>query len=407
MGGAAVTRDHLDFHRHRFKVRAAGITGATSSSGSRLVINTSDPIIVNHNTEGEYRRLGGPVSEELAGRRIDRHLAREFPFLSRVGWQERLAAGGLLVNGRSVKNAARLKLGDQLLLHAPKTVEPEVDRGVRVLWEEDGVMAIFKPGNLPMHENGPYRKNTFTWIVWQEVGREWSAVHRLDRETSGIVLCGNTSQIRSQLARDLAQRKMRKEYLAIARGIPQCSAWRSEGAIGNLMGSAIRIKKWVVPGGLNALTEFIVLDTVGDSCLLEARPQTGRTNQIRIHAAHAGHALYGDKLYHPDEAVFLEYFERGQTTNVTVRTGFTRLCLHAKALTFTHPVHGREVRVEAPLPPDLAGFWAELKAGGGQLSTLPVDLGTGIDGREVAVDSSEQSIRVDAAPGCQMRQDLP
>ena len=165
------------------------------------------------------------------------------------------------------------------------------------------------------------------------------------------------------------------------------------------MDSAIRIKKWVVPGGLNALTEFIVLDSVGDSCLLEARPQTGRTNQIRIHAAHAGHALYGDKLYHPDEAVFLEYFERGQTANVTAQTGFARLCLHAKALTFTHPVHGREVRVEAPLPPDLAGFWAELKASsGGQLATLPVGLGAGVNSREAAVDSGKQSIGVDATP---------
>ena len=286
--------------------------------------------------------------------------------MSRVGWQERLAAGGLLVNGRVVKNAARLKAGDQLLLHAPKTVEPEVDRGVRMLWEEDGVMAVFKPGNLPMHENGPYRKNTFTAIVWQEIGRQWSAVHRLDRETSGIVLCGNTSPIRAQLAKDLAQRKMHKEYLAIARGVPQSSAWRSEGAIGDLVDSAIRIKKWVVPGGLSALTEFTVLDTAGDSCLLEARPKTGRTNQIRIHAAHAGHALFGDKLYHPDEAVFLEYFAHGQTSNVTARTGFPRLCLHAKALTFNHPVNGREVRVEAPLPADMAAFWTLLQAGSGQ-----------------------------------------
>jgi RluA family pseudouridine synthase len=294
---------------------------------------------------------------------VDGYLAREFPFLSRAGWQKRIDDCRLLVNGRGTKSSARLKAGDVLSLHAPPAVEPKVDKGIAVLWEDGGVMAVFKPGNLPMHENGPYRKNTFTELVWRTIGREWSAVHRLDRETSGIVLCAATPELRGQLAEDLAARRVRKEYLAIARGAPKETAWRADGPIGDLAGSAIRIKKWVVPGGLPACTDFSVVGVGPEACLLLARPLTGRTNQIRIHAAEWGHPLYGDKLYHPNEGVFLEYFAKGATPAVVEATAFPRLCLHAAGIEFTHPGTRKTVRVESPLPPDLVELWAALAAG--------------------------------------------
>lgn len=305
-----------------------------------------------------YRRLGPPIQLESQGERIDAYLARCFPFLSRSGWLKRIEDGRLLVNRRTLKKAARLKVGDQILLHAPPMAEPPVDRNIRVLWQDGPVMAVFKPGNLPMHENGPYRLNTFTAIVWEELGREWSAVHRLDRETSGIVLCGATPEVRSRLAQDFQSRRMRKEYLAIARGAPETPKWIADGPIGDLAESAIRIKKWVVPGGLPSMTEFEVEGTALGATLLRARPLTGRTNQIRIHAAHAGHVLFGDKLYHDDEAIFLEYFEKGLTPNVIRRTGFPRLCLHAAALEFAHPETKRTELVECPMPADMADFWA-------------------------------------------------
>jgi 23S rRNA pseudouridine1911/1915/1917 synthase len=308
----------------------------------------------------EFRRLGGPVTGVYAGARVDRYLAKFYPFLSRAGWQKRIEDGTLLVSGARVKVAARLRPGDELSMYAPITVEPEVSREIAVLWESGGVMAVFKPGNLPMHENGPYRKNTFAEILAQEVGREWAAVHRLDRETSGIVLCAAMPALRASLCLDLEARRMRKEYLAIARGVPDAREWFCDAPIDDLKESEIRIKKWVVPGGLPAQTGFSVRGVGRDACLLHAKPITGRTNQIRIHAAYAGHVLFGDKLYHPDEAVFLEYFEHGQTEQVTARTGFPRLCLHAAAMEFTHPATGRRERVESALPPDMAGFWAEL-----------------------------------------------
>jgi 23S rRNA pseudouridine1911/1915/1917 synthase len=312
--------------------------------------------------EGDgVRRIGAPIRPAEAGLRVDFYLAHQFPFLSRRRWQKKIEARELFVNGVPTRVASRLKAGDVISMYAPPLVEPEVDRNVHCLWEGDGVMALYKPGNLPMHENGPYRKNTFTHIVWDTFGREWSAVHRLDRETSGIVLCGGTSAVRARLSRDFETRKVQKEYLAIGRGVPPAPAWTADGPIGDLVESAIRIKRWVVPGGLPSETRFEVEDTAPQAVLLRARPRTGRTNQIRIHAAHAGVPLYGDKLYHEDEGVFLDYFANGATPDVVQRSGFSRVSLHAAALTFEHPITGETVRVDCPLPPDLQEFWESLK----------------------------------------------
>ncbi len=315
-----------------------------------------------HMPGGEFRPLGPAVTSDFEGWRLDFYLAHHFRFLTRSGWKKRIERGLVKVNGNPLKPSSRIKLGDSVGLFAPPTREPDVDRRVRILWEEDGVMAIFKPAHLPIHENGPYRRNTLTQILWDLKGRNWSALHRLDRETSGIMLCGGTDFCRSKLAQDFEHRRIKKEYLAICRGLPKLDHWTADGPIGNLPTSDIRIKKWVVEDGLPAETKFEVEDRAEGACLLKALPKTGRTNQIRIHAAHSGHHLIGDKLYHPDEAVFLEFFDRGATPSVVQQTGFSRLCLHAFALEFQHPISHKNIRIESPLPPELVALWASLKS---------------------------------------------
>lgn len=307
-----------------------------------------------------FRTLGPAIENEGCGERLDAFVSRKFPFLTRGGWQHRIFSGCLRVNDALAAPAYRLGRGDRLTFFHPPAAEPEVDRGIREIWREGAVMAVFKPGNLPMHENGPYRFNTFAHLVRQAFGDEWAALHRLDRETSGIVLCGATTTARNRLSSDWSARRVGKEYLAIVNGVSAADSWTAEGPLGDLADSAIRIKKWVVPGGLDALTRFVTLDRSPEHSLLRAVPETGRTNQIRIHAAHAGHHLVGDKLYHPDEQVFLDYFEQGNTAAVQQRAGFHRLCLHASKLVFTHPEIRRMVEVESPLPDDMMSLWREL-----------------------------------------------
>lgn len=308
----------------------------------------------------DFRRIGGPVRPDDAGQRVDAYLSTMFPFHSRAAWQKRLEAETVLISGRAVRSSYKMRPEDIVHLFHPPEVEPDVDSDIKVLYEEAGVMAVYKPGNLPMHENGPYRKNTLAVILADKCGAEWAAVHRLDRETSGLVLCAATPELRMQLATDLQRQKVIKEYLAIARGETNEHSWIVDGPIGDLTDSVIRIKKWVVEGGLPARTDFMVLERADEHVLLRAMPRTGRTNQIRIHAAYSDLPLVGDKLYHPDEQVFLDYFADGNSESVQARAGFPRHCLHAASLTFKHPGLKKERTVTSAMPADMAALWASL-----------------------------------------------
>jgi 23S rRNA pseudouridine1911/1915/1917 synthase len=305
----------------------------------------------------DYRPLGSGIGANHVGLRIDEFLARNYPFLSRNQWKYRLESGQLTVNSQTVKSAYRLRFADQLAFFHPPASEPEVNRDIRMIWRQGGVMAIYKPANLPMHENGRYRKNTFAAVLMEQFGPEWAAVHRLDKETSGIVICAGTNPLRSRLSELLRGRDVFKRYEALAFGTPDDDDWIEEGPIGDLRDSEIRIKKWVVEGGLPAETRFRVLGRKDGRCWIEAVPKTGRTNQIRIHLAHAGYPIIGDKLYNPDENVFLQYWQHGNSLEVQKLAGFERLCLHAAEISFVHPELAHRVWVQAELPEELKNHW--------------------------------------------------
>lgn len=318
-------------------------------------------IIEENNTDADtWRPLGSPTKEEFVGQRIDAYLSTNFPFYSRATWQKRMKEGRLLVDGRKTKPSNRLSLGQVIMIHHPKVDEPEVDTAIYPIWKQGQVMAVFKPGNLPMHENGPYRKNTFATLLQEKIGENWAAVHRLDRETSGIVLCGSSHDVRQSLSASLAKKSLAKEYSAIVHGHVHKDQWEALGSIGDLETSQIRIKKWVVANGQTAETSFETVERRASFSRLRVFPKTGRTNQIRIHAAHAGHHLVGDITYHPDENVFLEWFAKGKSTWVKSQVGFDRCLLHAAAVTFTHPQTQQVCHVRCPEPEDMRSFWDNL-----------------------------------------------
>ena len=314
----------------------------------------------NQYTKEDYRPLGGAVSEFQAGQRVDAYLSTNFPFYSRASWQRKITEAAVLVDFKSCKVSTRLQEGQRITILHLHEKEPDVDRGIEPIWKQGGVMAMYKPGNLPMHENGPYRKNTFAYLLSEEFGSDWAAVHRLDKETSGIVLCGKTHQIRESLARSLAGRTLGKEYWAIVKGRPPTETWFSDGPIGDLEESKIRIKKWVVEDGQQAETDFVCEQIRGSYALVKAFPKTGRTNQIRIHAAYAGLPLVGDITYHPDEEVFLEWFASGKTDWVRKMAGFDRCLLHAASVSFQHPETQQFCHVSCPMPADMTAFWDSL-----------------------------------------------
>ena len=309
-----------------------------------------------------YRSLGKPISEENEGDRIDLHLGRNFPFLSRAKWNKRLCDRQVIVNGVPRKPTYKLKEGDQIRYWHPQSSEPEVDKGVYAVWCHRGIMAVYKPSNLPMHEGGRYRFHTFAEVVKKEFGDEWSAVHRLDRDTSGIVLCANSKELRNSLAKELRERTLSKTYLAIGRGTPPSDHWLETGGIGFTKNTTFREKRWVVESGLPSTTEFRVLDSSsnGKYHLLKASPKTGRTHQIRIHSSFNNLPLVGEAKYHPNEEVFLDFIENGFTKFVMKSIDHKRLCLHATMVKFRHPRDEKIHTVECPIPQDMIQIWESI-----------------------------------------------
>ena len=303
--------------------------------------------------------MGGRVADEFVGHRLDSYLAFRLPFHSRSRWKQLLGDGQILLNGAQAKGSTKIKLGDELFL--VPTEEPEVNCHIEQLYHSDGVMAVYKPAPLPMHENGKYFRNTLAHLVREKFGPQWGHVHRLDLETSGIVLFGDSDSMLHSLSELFSQQKIKKEYLLIVNRVPEEDSWTVDAPIGDLVESEIRIKKWINCDGQYAETDFETLERGKRFAVLRARPKTGRTNQIRIHAAHSGHLIVGDKLYHPEERVFLSYYEGKNIEWVHEKTGFSRLCLHAASLKFLHPKNGTPINIEIPLSDDLKGLWQKIK----------------------------------------------
>ncbi len=303
-------------------------------------------------TSDEFRRLGPPLGPEAAWQRADRFLAPHFPFHSRGEWKALCRRAGLLVNGRPVRPGHRLRRGDRLTMHHPLAAEPAVASDLLVLMESAGVLAVSKPGNLPMHEGRLFRRHTFEAFLAEKCGREWAPVHRLDRETSGIVLCAATPALRRRLSAAFESGAVQKLYVAIVAGNPAWDELQVDQPLALAAGTR-RPRFEVSALGKRALTHFRVGARGGDAALVEARPHTGKTNQIRVHAAFSGHALRGDKIYHADPRVFAAYCEDGDCERVRILAGAPRHALHAARLEVTHPETGRPFAAEAPLPADL------------------------------------------------------
>jgi RluA family pseudouridine synthase len=285
--------------------------------------------------------------------RLDVYLSQRFPFFTRSEWQRRIERGELRVDHAVMRASSRLREESRLYMYHPEKVEPSFEGRISIVYCVGGVALVNKPPGMPMHEGGAFRFNTFARHVAELMGPEWSAVHRLDKETSGLVLCASTEALRRSLALQLREGRIKKEYRAVVHGQPTQSEWFVDAAIGDLEESQIRIKNWVVAqGGQSALTEFSLLEIRKDRALIAAYPRTGRTNQIRIHAAYSGFPLVGDKLYHPDESVFIDYYENGPSERVHQAVGHWRCCLHAFALSFLHPALNEWVSVRLDPPAD-------------------------------------------------------
>ncbi len=306
----------------------------------------------------EFLELTFRVAREYAGWRADRFVANRIPRLSRTRVQRILKKFAFDEDGKQVKPNRVLREDEKITVYKMPPDEPDTPRHFGVIYEDEWLMAVDKPAGLPVHPTARYLKNTLTALLEERYGPDRPILtHRLDAETSGIVLCSKGPESERLVKRMFADRKVKKTYLAVIDGVMDPPSGRIEVAMGFDPDSIIRVKMACGPShSLPALTEYRTLEVVGDRALLEIKPRTGRQHQIRAHLAHVGHPIVGDKMYGPDEDLFLEYIESGLTPEIERRAGHKRHALHATSLSLKHPFTGDEITIECPPPEDIRGL---------------------------------------------------
>jgi 23S rRNA pseudouridine955/2504/2580 synthase len=297
------------------------------------------------------------VPDTFNNYRVDSYLAERFSYLSRSRWQTEITEGRLLLNGKKLINLhKRVKGGDIISYRGGERPEPDVRRNYSEVYQDRWVLAVDKPGNLPVHPSGIFFRNTMLTILEEDYKTDLFPVHRLDRETSGIILFAKDRETASALQRNF--HRVKKSYLAIVHGIPEEREFSDRTPLGNDSGSQVRKKRKAFPGaGETAETAFTLLYTGEEFSLLKAVPVTGRTHQIRVHCEHSGLPILGDKLYGLDEKYYLEFIEKGNSEGLLKKTGFHRSALHSYSILFFHPGKGQDMLIKAPFPSDFREFF--------------------------------------------------
>jgi 23S rRNA pseudouridine1911/1915/1917 synthase len=291
------------------------------------------------------------VERNCHGFRLDLYLKHKIGRLSRARIQ-RIIETQLTLNGVvPPKPGVRVATGDEVVITREPWPEPDVPREFAVLHDDAHVLAIDKPAGLPIHPTARYYFNTLTALLRERFpGQALQVAHRLDRETSGVLLVARGRDPARHLKQAFERRRVHKRYLALVHGVPPD---QGEVALPLKLGGPIRVMMSVSPDGLPALTRYRVLKRLRGAALLECFPETGRQHQIRVHLAAIGHPVLGDKVY-PEPRRFAYFCDHGLTTDLLRDLeGFARQALHAAAITFPHPGDGRPCTIESPLPEDL------------------------------------------------------
>ena len=312
------------------------------------------------------RQLYSHVPEAEDGATLPDYLAAHFSRFDRAGWVQAIEAGLVNVNDLPARPDMNVKRHDLVGYYPPETPEPDAELHYSVVYEDADFLIIDKPGNLCMHPTGPFFRHTLWHLVGTRYG-EIRFVHRLDRETSGLVIAARTR--RAAAAVDNGNTPVHKEYLALVTGDFRGHI-HAKGFLVHDWTSAVRKKKRFVfadspetdaahldPTAETAATDLIEESHVPpDMTLVRAVLGTGRQHQVRATLRSLGFPLAGDKLYGPDERLFLKIASGELSADDLAKLRFRRQALHAAVLEFRHPFTGELLRFESPFPHAEFGF---------------------------------------------------
>ncbi len=283
------------------------------------------------------------VPSSAAGTRLDRFLAELPEIGSRAAAERLLAAGSVRVDGRPLPKSYRLAGGEEVEVETAARAPAEAALKpveIRIAYEDEHLLVVDKPAGLVVHPGAGHATGT---LVQRLLGRGLAGgeaerpgiVHRLDRDTSGLLVLARTEAAYERLRLLVRRRELEREYLALVRGRPRSRTGRIEAPIGRDRRDPTRMSL-DSEAPRDAVTHFEVVELLHDHALLRVRLETGRTHQIRVHLAAIGLPVAGDPVYGVPEL------------------GLRRQFLHAARLAFPHPVTGDRVEATSPLPPDLA-----------------------------------------------------
>ncbi|WP_271680131.1 23S rRNA pseudouridine(1911/1915/1917) synthase RluD [Thermomonas mangrovi] len=302
------------------------------------------------------------VPAAAAGRRLDAVLAELFPEYSRSRLSAWIKAGQVTVDGAPARPRDPVHGGETIVLDAVEEVQTHAvaeDIPLDVLYEDEHVFVLDKPAGLVVH---PGAGNPAGTLVNALLHRDPALdklpragiVHRLDKDTSGVMVVARTLQAHTALVAQLSAREVHRQYLAIVVGA-LVSGGTADAAIDRHPRDRLRMA--VREDGKDAVTHYRLRERFRAHTALECRLETGRTHQIRVHMAHLKHPIVGDPLYGGS----LRLPKGASEDLIAALRGFKRQALHAEVLAFAHPVTGEAIRCEAPVPADMQALMALLR----------------------------------------------
>ena len=313
---------------------------------------------------GGHRTIDVRLAAAHSGWRLDRALAAAVPTMSRERLKSLIRSGALEAGGRAVRDPATKVKGDERFRLAVPDPAPAhnlpQDIPLAIVFEDEHLLVVDKPAGLVVHPAAGNRDGTLVNALLHHCAGKLSGiggvarpgiVHRIDKDTSGLLVIAKTDVAHEGLARQFAAHSIDRRYLAIVSGVPKTAQGTIDAPLAR--SAANRKKIAIVEGsrGKRAVTHWKRLKALKDAALVECRLETGRTHQVRVHMASIGHPLVGDPVYG----------RSGKTHGKLLKTlGFHRQALHAAELGFVHPVSRRRLSFASPMPPDMQELMAAL-----------------------------------------------